>query len=91
MWIMVENNTHPAFYPDLAGNAVRIYAQGYSIWSIVDVGPSAQSDPKLCCYMIAQRVTASIVKTMRHVCSVILLQTKSSLWVIWPCVVQLDG
>ena len=31
MWIMVRNNAHLLISPDLTGNALRVYAQGYSI------------------------------------------------------------
>ncbi len=31
MWIMLQNNAHPHFHFDVAGNALRIYAREYSI------------------------------------------------------------
>ena len=29
MWNMALNNAHPHFHPNLTGNALRVYAQGY--------------------------------------------------------------
>ncbi len=46
MWFMAGNNAHPLIFPDLAGNALGIYARGYSIFT-QDSADICMCDPRI--------------------------------------------